>query len=140
MHTVRYLFLEHGLFGGTACATRIRRAALAIRLRRIRSGNHLRAPCGPYREAIGTHKSGPYREAIGTHKSGPAEVREMLHYFELDAHYPMLEYYYNGYVFCGRHAHNPWSVICCVRALLEGNKYPYMTYWANTSGNAVDGG
>ena len=49
----------------------------------------------------------------------------------------MLEYYYNGYVFCGRHAHNPWSVIMCIRALLEDAKYPYRTYWLNTSGNDI---
>ena len=67
----------------------------------------------------------------------PEEVREMLHYFDFDEHYPMVEYNYDGYDFCGRHAHNPWSVIMCVRALLEGAKYPYRTYWLNTSGNAV---
>ena len=67
----------------------------------------------------------------------PAEVKEMLHYFELDEHYPMLEYNYDGYNFCGRHAHNPWSVVCCVRALLEDAKYPYRTYWLNTSGNDI---
>ena len=67
----------------------------------------------------------------------PAEVQEMLHYFDLDDRYPMLEYNYDGYNFCGRHAHNPWSVIMCTRALLEGNRYPYLCYWANTSGNAV---
>ena len=67
----------------------------------------------------------------------PAEVQEMLHYFDLDDRYPMLEYNYDGYNFCGRHAHNPWSVIMCTRALLEGNQYPYLCYWANTSGNDV---
>ena len=67
----------------------------------------------------------------------PAEVREILHYFELDEHYPALEYNYDGYNFCGRHAHNPWSVMMCTRALLEGNRFPYLCYWANTSGNAV---
>ena len=67
----------------------------------------------------------------------PSEVKEMLHYFNLDEHYPMVEYNYDGYDFCGRHAHNPWSVIMCVRALLEGNRFPYLCYWANTSGNAV---
>ena len=25
----------------------------------------------------------------------------------------------------------------CTRALLEGNRFPYLCYWANTSGNAV---
>ncbi|MBQ9395688.1 MAG: AAA family ATPase [Proteobacteria bacterium] len=67
----------------------------------------------------------------------PSEVKEMLHYFDLDDRYPMLEYNYDGYNFCGRHAHNPWSVIMCTRALLEGNQYPYLCYWANTSGNDV---
>ena len=67
----------------------------------------------------------------------PEEVREMLHYFDLDEHYPMVEYNYDGYDFCGRHAHNPWSVIMCVRALLEDAKYPYRTYWLNTSGNDI---
>ncbi|MBR4986271.1 MAG: AAA family ATPase [Proteobacteria bacterium] len=67
----------------------------------------------------------------------PSEVKEMLHYFDLDEHYPMLEYNYDGYNFCGRHAHNPWSVIMCTRALLEGDELPYRTYWLNTSGNAV---
>ncbi|MBQ9396642.1 MAG: AAA family ATPase [Proteobacteria bacterium] len=67
----------------------------------------------------------------------PAEVREMLHYFDLDDHYPMLEYNYDGYDFCGRHAHNPWSVIMCTRALLEGDDLPYRTYWLNTSGNDI---
>ena len=67
----------------------------------------------------------------------PAEVKEMLHYFDLDDAYPQFEYNYDGYNFCGRHAHNPWSVIMCTRALLEGNRYPYLCYWANTSGNTV---
>ena len=67
----------------------------------------------------------------------PAEVQEMLHYFDLDDAYPQFEYNYDGYNFCGRHAHNPWSVIMCTRALLEGNRFPYLCYWANTSGNAV---
>ena len=67
----------------------------------------------------------------------PAEVKEMLHYFDLDEAYPQFEYNYDGYNFCGRHAHNPWSVIMCTRALLEGNRFPYLCYWANTSGNAV---
>ena len=67
----------------------------------------------------------------------PAEVQEMLHYFDLDDAYPLVEYNYDGYNFCGRHAHNPWSVIMCTRALLEENRFPYLCYWANTSGNAV---
>ena len=67
----------------------------------------------------------------------PAEVQEMLHYFNLDDAYPQFEYNYDGYNFCGRHAHNPWSVIMCTRALLEGCELPYKTYWLNTSGNAV---
>ena len=67
----------------------------------------------------------------------PAEVQEMLHYFNLDDAYPQIEYNYDGYNFCGRHAHNPWSVIMCTRALLEGCELPYKTYWLNTSGNAV---
>ncbi len=67
----------------------------------------------------------------------PAEVQEILHYFDLDDAYPQFEYNYDGYNFCGRHAHNPWSVIMCTRALLEGNRFPYLCYWANTSGNAV---
>ncbi len=67
----------------------------------------------------------------------PAEVQEMLHYFNLDDAYPQVEYNYDGYNFCGRHAHNPWSVIMCVRALLEDAKYPYRTYWLNTSGNDI---
>ena len=67
----------------------------------------------------------------------PWEVQEMLHYFDLDDAYPQIEYNYDGYNFCGRHAHNPWSVIMCTRALLEGNRFPYLCYWANTSGNAV---
>ena len=67
----------------------------------------------------------------------PAEVQEMLHYFNLDDAYPQIEYNYDGYNFCGRHAHNPWSVIMCTRALLENAKYPYRTYWLNTSGNDI---
>ena len=67
----------------------------------------------------------------------PAEVQKMLHYFDLDDAYPQVEYNYDGYNFCGRHAHNPWSVIMCTRALLEDAKYPYRTYWINTSGNDI---
>ena len=67
----------------------------------------------------------------------PAEVKEMLHYFDLDDAYPQFEYNYDGYNFCGRHAHNPWSVIMCTRALLEDAQYPYRTYWLNTSGNDI---
>ena len=78
------------------------------------------------------------------------EVREMLHYYELDDEYPEIERWYDGYLFGGKKAFNPYCLSLCIHALLmqksnmqrgqvEASIDPYNSYWANSSGNAIIG-
>ncbi len=78
------------------------------------------------------------------------EVREMLHYYELDEEYPEIEKWYDGYLFGGKKAFNPYCLSLCIHALLmqKANMQrgqvdvpidPYNSYWANSSGNAIIG-
>lgn len=76
------------------------------------------------------------------------EVREMLHYYELDDEYPEIERWYDGYLFGKNSAFNPYCLILCIQAILvskcdlqmgkTGSSIgPYRCYWSNSSGNAI---
>lgn len=65
------------------------------------------------------------------------EVREMLHYYGLDDHYPIVKEWYDGYRFGNTEIYCPWDVInyCCDH--LSSPSTAPKNYWINTSGNDV---
>ena len=76
------------------------------------------------------------------------EVREMLHYYELDAEYPEIERWYDGYLFGNNSVFNPYCLVLCIQAILVSKCElqmgktvssigPYRCYWSNSSGNAI---
>ena len=76
------------------------------------------------------------------------EVREMLHYYELDDEYPEIERWYDGYLFGKNSVFNPYCLVLCLQAILvskcdqqmgkTGSSIgPYRCYWSNSSGNAI---
>ena len=76
------------------------------------------------------------------------EVREMLHYYELDDQYPEIESWYDGYQFGENHVFNPYCLVLCLRAILDekcgvqkglppSSIGPYRCYWSNSSGNGI---
>lgn len=76
------------------------------------------------------------------------EVREMLHYYELDDEYPEIESWYDGYLFGKNNVFNPYCLVLCIHAILvakcdqqlgkKGESIgPYRSYWSNSSGNAI---
>ena len=76
------------------------------------------------------------------------EVREMLHYYELDDQYPEIESWYDGYQFGENHVFNPYCLVLCLRAILDekcgvqkglppSSIGPFRCYWSNSSGNGI---
>ena len=76
------------------------------------------------------------------------EVREMLHYYELDDQYPEIENWYDGYQFGESHVFNPYCLVLCLQAIIEekcgeqtglppSSIGPFRCYWSNSSGNAI---
>ena len=76
------------------------------------------------------------------------EVREMLHYYELDDQYPEIESWYDGYQFGENHVFNPSCLVLCLQAILEekcgvqmglppSSIGPFRCYWSNSSGNGI---
>ena len=76
------------------------------------------------------------------------EVRDMLHYYELDDQYPEIENWYDGYQFGENHVFNPYCLVLCLRAILDekcgvqkglppSSIGPFRCYWSNSSGNAI---
>ncbi|MBO4351196.1 MAG: AAA family ATPase [Proteobacteria bacterium] len=85
------------------------------------------------------------REYFGfTHE----EVREMLHYYELDDEYSNITQWYDGYQFGENDVFNPYCLVLCLKAILDekcgiqkglppSSIGPYRCYWSNSSGNAI---
>ena len=66
------------------------------------------------------------------------EVREMLHYYEIDDQYDQIRHWYDGYEYSGRHVYNPWSLLNAVRGLVNGyGEDAIQSYWVKTSGNSI---
>lgn len=65
------------------------------------------------------------------------EVKEMLHFYNRDAHLAQLKEWYNGYRFGNTEVYNPWSVINHVKALYSNEQAFPMAYWSNTSSNDI---
>lgn len=66
-----------------------------------------------------------------------AEVREMLHVYNLDGHYETVKEWYDGYRFGAVDVYCPWDVINYCSSLISHPKLQPKNYWANTSGNDV---
>ena len=65
------------------------------------------------------------------------EVKELLAYYELSAHYDTVKDWYDGYRFGNVDVYCPWDVICyCDKLRFEPDAHPE-SYWINTSGNAI---
>ncbi len=65
------------------------------------------------------------------------EVRELLHYYGLDAHYAAVQKWYDGYHFGNEDIYCPWDVInYCFDVRHDPGLSP-QNYWINTSGNDV---
>ncbi len=66
-----------------------------------------------------------------------AEVRAMLHAYELDEKAEEVCRWYDGYLFGGIGVYNPWSVINYIKELtLDFQAFP-RPYWSNTSSNDI---
>ena len=76
------------------------------------------------------------------------EVREMLHYYELDDEYPEIERWYDGYQFGDNSVFNPYCLVLCIDAILKckcveqngqtlSSFGPFRSYWSNSSGNSI---
>lgn len=66
-----------------------------------------------------------------------AEVKEMLHYYELDDHYDIVKEWYDGYRFGNTEVYCPWDVINYCSDHICNPSAPPKNYWINTSGNDV---
>ncbi len=65
------------------------------------------------------------------------EVRELLQYYGLDAHYAAVQKWYDGYHFGNEDIYCPWDVInYCFDVRHDPGLSP-QNYWINTSGNDV---
>ena len=65
------------------------------------------------------------------------EVREMLHYYELDSDYETVKNWYDGYRFGKADVYCPWDVINYCSDHIEDPYLPPQNYWLNTSGNEM---
>ncbi|XCP85630.1 AAA family ATPase [Roseburia hominis] len=63
------------------------------------------------------------------------EVREMLEYYGLSAHYDEMKEWYDGYQFGNVQVYCPWDVINYCDALRADHDAQPKNYWSNTSGN-----
>ena len=65
------------------------------------------------------------------------EVRDMLHYYELDSDYETVKNWYDGYRFGKADVYCPWDVINYCSDHIEDPYLPPQNYWLNTSGNEM---
>ncbi|MDE7274130.1 MAG: ATP-binding protein [Lachnospiraceae bacterium] len=65
------------------------------------------------------------------------EVRNMLHYYELDEFYESIKAWYDGYHFGQLEIYCPWDVINYCYKLLENRNRRPEAFWANSSSNYI---
>ena len=65
------------------------------------------------------------------------EVRDMLHYYELDSDYETVKNWYDGYRFGKADVYCPWDVINYCSDRQYDPKLEPQNYWANTSSNDI---
>lgn len=68
-----------------------------------------------------------------------AEVKTMLQCYGLEAYYPEVKQWYDGYLFGNNLVYCPWSIIKYVNYKKDDPAMEPVDYWANSSGNAVIG-
>ena len=64
-----------------------------------------------------------------------AEVRALLHAYDLDETYETVKAWYDGYRFGKADVYCPWDVINYCRDHISDSELPPQNYWINTSGN-----
>ena len=64
-----------------------------------------------------------------------SEVRDMLEYYELSAHYDEIKTWYDGYRFGNVDVYCPWDVINYCDELRVNDQAQPQNYWSNTSSN-----
>ena len=65
------------------------------------------------------------------------EVKEMLHYYELDDRYDEVKEWYDGYRFGNADVYCPWDVVNYCSDHLNNPDARPENYWMNTSGNSI---
>ena len=65
------------------------------------------------------------------------EVKEILHYYELEEAYSKIKEWYDGYHFGGVDVYCPWDVINQCDKFLESKTAPMEAHWENSSSNAI---
>lgn len=65
------------------------------------------------------------------------EVREMLHYYNLEEKYDILKEWYDGYHFGDSDIYCPWDVINQCDKFLQSKEAPMESHWENSSSNAI---
>ena len=65
------------------------------------------------------------------------EVKEMLHYYELDDKYEEVREWYDGYHFGKADIYCPWDVVNYCNDHLNNPDAEPENYWMNTSGNSI---
>ena len=63
------------------------------------------------------------------------EVRDMLHYYELDSDYETVKNWYDGYRFGKADVYCPWDVINFAKKLVSDPSARPSAFWINSSGN-----
>ena len=65
------------------------------------------------------------------------EVKELLHYYGQDTHYETVKEWYDGYNFGEFEVYCPWDVMNYLRDLQNDLNARPVSYWKNTSDNAI---
>lgn len=95
------------------------------------------------KEGIYTGLNNPDVNTVLSHRGGDAigfteeETRKLLSDSGVGDHYQQVKDWYDGYRFGNAVIYNPWSVIKFIEDLNANPAAPPLTYWANTSGNAI---
>ena len=95
------------------------------------------------KEGIYTGLNNPAVNTVLSHRGSDAigfteeEVRKLLQDSGVGDHFEQVREWYDGYRFGNTVIYNPWSVIQFIEDLNANPAAPPLTYWANTSGNAI---
>ena len=95
------------------------------------------------KEGIYTGLNSPEVNTVLSHWGGDyigfteTETRKLLDDSGVGDHFDQVKEWYDGYRFGNTVIYNPWSVIKHIEALNRAPDSPPLTYWANTSGNAI---
>ena len=66
-----------------------------------------------------------------------AEVKQLLHYYQLDDKYELIKEWYDGYRFGDIDIYCPWDVICYCDDLRSDANLEPQNYWLHTSSNEI---